>query len=180
MFSTRVGYAGGTTADPTYYSIGDHSESVQVRYEPSIISYQDLLDVFWNYHNPTQPAYSKQYQSIIFYHNEQQKRLAEASKAAREKELGAEVFTEIVPAGEFYSAETYHQKYQLQSNLELMRLLAPLFPTNDDFIDSTLTARLNGYMGGQISLQELEDDLRAMDLSPELVNQILEVLHPTS
>ena len=80
MIRTHVGYTGGTTENPTYHNLDGHTEAVQIEYDPSRISYQELLDVFWGGHNPTQPAWSRQYASIVFYHDEEQKRLAEASK----------------------------------------------------------------------------------------------------
>lgn len=86
--------------------------------------------------------------------------------------------TEIVPASDFYLAETYHQKYRLQQNVGLMELLAPQFETNEAFIDSTLTARLNGYMGGEISLTQLEQEMVRLGVASESIAQILSILHP--
>ena len=76
MVRTRVGYAGGTKKNPTYHDLGDHSETVQMDYDPTVISYTKLLDVFWDSHDPSLPSDSKQYMSIIFYHNDKQKELA--------------------------------------------------------------------------------------------------------
>lgn len=70
MIRTRVGYAGGSKENPTYYSLGDHSETIQIDYDPTQISYGQLLEVFWNSHNPTYEPWSRQYMSIIFYHSE--------------------------------------------------------------------------------------------------------------
>ena len=87
MVRTRVGYAGGTTDNPTYYKIGDHSETIQIDYDPSVISYRQLLDVFWNGHNCTLRSPTRQYMSIVFYHNEQQRQLAEDTAGLRQGEL---------------------------------------------------------------------------------------------
>lgn len=114
MVRTRVGYAGGTTQGPTYRSLGDHSETIQIDYDPTEISYAELLDVFWDSHNPAYPDHSRQYMSIVFYHDEVQKRLAMETKARQEVRAGSQVFTEIVPYTEFYLAEDYHQKYRLR------------------------------------------------------------------
>ena len=75
--STRVGYAGGAKEDPTYRSLGDHSETIQIIYDPEIISYNELLDIFWQSHNPSLGSFTRQYASIIFYHDDNQKKQAE-------------------------------------------------------------------------------------------------------
>ena len=98
---TRVGYAGGTSEDPSYRRIGDHSESIQIDYDPSVITYQELLTYFWDGHTSTSPPFSQQYASIIFYHDDEQKTLALNSKERQEEQCGCEIFTEIVPANEF-------------------------------------------------------------------------------
>jgi peptide methionine sulfoxide reductase MsrA len=85
---TRVGYAGGTKANPTYYRLGDHSETIQIDYDPAVISYEQLLDLFWSWHRPDRPAHSTQYASRVFYHSETQRALAEASKAGHDERLG--------------------------------------------------------------------------------------------
>ena len=111
MVRTRVGYAGGAKANPTYYALGDHAETIQIDYDPTRISYEELLNVFWESHNPTSPSWSRQYMSAIFYHNEEQQRLAQDTKARQEAKLGTKIYTEIVPYTQFYLAEDYHQKY---------------------------------------------------------------------
>jgi len=67
---TRVGYTGGSTKNPTYHSLGDHTETVQIDYDPTQISFEELLDVFWDSHRPTQRAWSRQYMAAVFFHNE--------------------------------------------------------------------------------------------------------------
>ena len=79
MIRTRVGYTGGRKLNPTYYSLGDHTESFQVDYDPTQISYQQLLDIFWDSHNPTRGAWSRQYRAAIFVHNEAQTQLADSN-----------------------------------------------------------------------------------------------------
>ena len=80
MVRTRVGYAGGTKENPTYTSLGDHSEAIRIDYDPTRISYAELLEIFWQSHNCTSRAYSRQYMSIILYHDEEQRKLAEESR----------------------------------------------------------------------------------------------------
>ena len=123
VVSTRVGYTGGRTRDPTYEDVctdtTGHAEAVEVEFDPAIVSYGQLLDVFWGIHDPTTlnrqgPDRGTQYRSAIFYMSEQQRAEAEASRDRLQASgrLGrAKVVTEIVPAGAFYQAEDYHQRY---------------------------------------------------------------------
>jgi len=120
--STKVGYIGGQLPNPTYDEVctdkTGHAEAVEVEYDPNEISYEELLDVFWKNHNPTTlnrqgPDIGIQYRSVIFYHNDEQKEIAEKSKQTLEKSRQFEnpIVTEIVPTPTFYDAEEYHQKY---------------------------------------------------------------------
>ena len=117
-----VGYLGGTLANPTYKDVctgrTGHAEVVQVRYDPSEVTYDKLLDVFWQNHDPTTlnrqgPDVGPQYRSAIFYHSPEQKDVAEKSKARLEAsgKLRRPVVTEITAASTFYPAEDYHQRY---------------------------------------------------------------------
>ncbi len=74
---TRVGYAGGEAPDPTYRRIQDHTEAIQIEYDPSITSYEELLEIFWESHDPTSRPYSRQYMSIVLYHNQEQRQIIE-------------------------------------------------------------------------------------------------------
>jgi len=122
VISTTSGYTGGRKKNPTYEEVSGgttgHAEAVQVTYDPTKVSYQKLLEVFWKNIDPFTPNaqfcdHGSQYRSAIFYHNEEQKRAAEASKQKLEKSgrFTRPIVTEIVPAGEFYPAEDYHQDY---------------------------------------------------------------------
>jgi len=162
---TRVGYAGGTTDNPTYHRIGDHSETIQIDYDPAVISYADLLDVFWNAHNPGSPSFSRQYRSAIIYHDERQRRLAEETKKRQQKDR--RVYTDIEPLSEFYLAEDYHQKYYLRGVDALIQELRALYPQEREFVDSTTAARLNGYVGGFGTLEQLEGELETFGLSEQ-------------
>lgn len=169
---TRVGYAGGTKANPTYYALGDHAETIQIDYDPTQISYEELLKVFWESHNPTYQSWSRQYMSAIFYHNEEQQRLAQDTKASQEAKLGAKIYTEIVPYTQFYLAEDYHQKYVLQNQSEFMREFKVMYPELIDFINSTAAARVNGYLAGGGSVERLEEEIEQLGLSPELQQKL--------
>lgn len=120
--STKVGYTGGQLPNPTYEEVctdkTGHAEAVEVEYDPNEISFEELLDVFWNNHNPTTlnrqgPDVGIQYRSAIFYHDEEQKEIAEKSKNDLDKsgKFSNPIVTQIIPAPVFYKAEEYHQKY---------------------------------------------------------------------
>jgi peptide-methionine (S)-S-oxide reductase len=123
--STSVGYTGGHTASPTYRQVCSgttgHAEACQLRYDPSGTAYEDLLRLFWSIHDPTQlnrqgPDKGTQYRSAIFYHSEEQRAAAEESKRTEQAKRQMPVVTEIVPAGEFWRAEDYHQQYIASGN----------------------------------------------------------------
>lgn len=122
VVSTTSGYTGGRTVDPTYEEVSaggtGHAEAVQVLYDPRKIGYAELLTVYWRNIDPTTPNRQfcdkgSQYRSAIFYHDEEQKRLAEASRdeIERTKPFAEPIVTEIAPARAFYPAESYHQDF---------------------------------------------------------------------
>lgn len=128
VISTTVGYTGGHVPHPTYEEVctGEtgHVEAVQIVFDPTKTSYQELLNVFWRNIDPTNPLgqfsdYGSQYRTAIFYHNEEQKRLAEQSKRALEAsgKFDKPIVTQILPAGEFYPAEEYHQEFYRKNPL---------------------------------------------------------------
>lgn len=120
--ATAVGYTGGSLANPTYQDVctgrTGHAEAVQVQFDPALVSYEDLLNVFWENHNPTTPNrqgpdVGTQYRSAIFYHTPAQEAAARASleRLQASGRYKGRIVTEIKPAGEFYRAEEYHQQY---------------------------------------------------------------------
>lgn len=122
VVTTRVGYTGGRTEHPTYGDVCSHTtghaEAIEITFDPGLISYEHLLKLFWECHDPTQlnrqgPDIGDQYRSAIFYHSEEQRQAAEASLEAldRSGRLRRRIVTEIVPAATFWEAEAYHQKY---------------------------------------------------------------------
>jgi peptide-methionine (S)-S-oxide reductase len=128
VVDTTVGFTGGTTENPSYREVctdrTGHAEAVEVLFDPSVISYEELLDIFWRSHNPTTPNrqgpdVGSQYRSAIFYHSDAQRAAAEASRDALQ-ESGSyprPIVTQIVPAGPFYPAEEYHQEYLFKRGL---------------------------------------------------------------
>jgi methionine-S-sulfoxide reductase len=162
-----VGYAGGSKSNPTYRSLGHHSETIQIDYDPDVISYGELLEIFWSSHNPVSRSISSQYGSVVFYHDGDQKSLAEKVKGRQEDEMGRQLPTEIVPYTEFWLAENYHQKYRLRGAEDLMEEFRAMYPDPRDFVDSTAAARVNGYVGGNGTLEQFEEEVDELGLSPE-------------
>ena len=133
VISTAVGYEGGTFSNPTYRDVCSHktghAEVVEVEYDPSRISYEELLKVFWDNHDPTTmnrqgPDIGSQYRSVIFYHTPEQQAAAEASrqKLADRGRYRRPIVTQIVPASTFYRAEDYHQQYLEKRGLSTCNL----------------------------------------------------------
>lgn len=118
--STQVGYTGGPLENPTYKQVCSdrtgHAEAVEVTFDPQVVSYHDLLDVFWNNHNPTTlnrqgPDFGSQYRSSIFYHSAEQDAEAQRSRDEAQARFARPIVTEIKPAQTFWRAEEYHQQY---------------------------------------------------------------------
>ena len=174
MILTRVGYAGGNKENPTYHALGDHAESIEIDYDPSVISYRDLLEVFWKSHDPGVRPWSRQYMSAIFYHNEEQKKLAVESMERQQAKTHGKIYTEIVSAARFYPAEDYHQKYYLRQRTDLVSEFRAIYP-HETFVDSTAAARINGFLAGYGSYAALKSDLGEL-LSPEEDARLLKVL----
>ncbi len=123
VISTTAGYTGGKMKNPTYEEVctdeTGHAEAVQIEYDPKIVPYEKLLEVFWTIHDPTQknrqgPDEGTQYRSAIFYHTEEQKKLAEKSLKEEQKKHKEKIATKITKATVFYPAEEYHQKYLMK------------------------------------------------------------------
>ena len=161
---------------PTYHNIGDHTETVQVDYDPNLTSYGQLLDVFWNSHEPTRRSRPGQYMKAVFYQNEQQRELALASKVAVEKKIGSTVKTEIVPLQTFTMAEDYHQKFTLKGHKGLKKEMMRIYPRHQDLVDSTAAARLNGYLGGYGSKEQLAREIESLGLSTEAEKALAEMV----
>jgi peptide-methionine (S)-S-oxide reductase len=166
VIRTRVGYAGGSTDSPTYRSMGDHTETVQLDFDPKIITYGQLLDIFWSSHYYTHQTSMPQYKNAIFYHNDAQRREAMASKEALEQKAGKTVQSDIVPLKSFTLAEDYHQKYLLKHSA-LKHLLDKFYTRPADLVDSTAAARLNGYAGQNGSKAQLSGDLNRLGVGEE-------------
>ena len=128
--STQVGYSGGGLDNPTYEDVCSgrtgHAEAIELEYDPSVTSYEELLMIFWNNHNPTTinqqgPDIGEQYRSAVFFHNQEQEdtanKVKEKLQDAATKKFGKKIVTEIIPTKKFFRAEEYHQQYLEKNNL---------------------------------------------------------------
>jgi len=170
---TRVGYAGGTLIDPTYHHMGDHTEALQVDYDPSRIGYGELLDMFWLSHDPTHPAWSTQYRAAVWVADDAQREVALTGGRRAARERGADLATAIEPLGRFYRAEDYHQKYSLRRERAIADELLGRYASDRRFVDSTAAARINGYLGGYGGRAHLELLLPKLGLSSMAQSRLL-------
>lgn len=154
--------------------MGDHTEAVRVEFDPRRIGYEDLLDLFWSAHDPTRKAWGRQYMSAIFVYTPDQEAEAQAGAKREFKRRQRPVATRIVSATEFFPAEFYHQKYFLQKDRRLMDAMAAVYPKRADLIDSTVAARLNGYLGGYGSRAQLQQEIGGFGLSEPARRHLLE------
>jgi peptide-methionine (S)-S-oxide reductase len=176
VIRTRVGYQGGTKLNPTYYDLGDHSETVQLDYDPTVISYEELVRVFFASHDPNLSGTRCQYRSAIFVYDAEQQRVAEQVKAAEEARLGHALQTSIEPAKTFYLAEDYHQKYGLQLDSVVFAEFQAIYPDVKDLVNSTAATRVNAYLYGMGTRAQLERELPSLGLSEESQRRLLDRL----
>jgi methionine-S-sulfoxide reductase len=169
-----VGYAGGDKENPTYHNLGDHTETLQIDFDPSQISYERLLELFWEEHDPTSRAWSRQYKAVVFYHDEEQKRMAIASRDRLAATKGKTIHTEVLPYRRFYAAEEYHQKYYLRGRRQILKQFQHYYPRAVDLMNSTAAARVNGYLGGYGTPAALAADLDRLGLSEPAREELLE------
>ena len=177
MIRTRVGYAGGTKKNPSYYSLGDHTETIQIDYDPDRISYAQLLDIFWQSHQPDRKSWSRQYLAAVFYHTDEQKQRALQTRDREAERLQAKINTQILSATAFYPAEAYHQKYYLRQVPELVKEYAARYPEMNAFVSSTAVSRVNGYVGGYGSEQDMMKEVTGLGLSPAGSKRLAELVH---
>lgn len=160
-----MGYAGGALPEPTYEILGDHSEAIQIAYDPSRISYERLLTEFWSAHTPGESSWSRQYRSAIFVRDDAERELAERSKRVHEKRVGHPVHTAVEDAGTFWQAEAYHQKHSLRYHKPLMRELLAMYPDPDELVRSTAVTRINAWVAGHGDDADVEAALDQLGLS---------------
>ncbi len=161
--------------NPTYHSLGDHSESVEIDYDPAVITYRDLLKRFWEAHDPGMGSWSTQYKVAIFYRSDAQKQLALETRDEIEATQKIKVKTEIVPFSRFYVAEAYHQKYGLRGHSEFMKEFRSIYPSDEALMNSTAAARLNGYLSGYGTAEALQEEIGILGLSTEGQRRLVEL-----
>ncbi len=164
MLRTRVGYAGGSTPDPTYHDLADHTEVFQIDFDPSQLTYAQLLDEIWANRRGGR-FYSRQYMEAIFPANAEQERVARERVGER---------TPIITGARFYLAEDYHQKYHLRHDAILMRELADYSPR--ELTESTVAARLNGFVAARGSRARILDELPQYGLSRVAVEHLAQLV----
>ena len=140
-----------------------------------MISYRDLLRRFWEGHDPTARSWSTQYKAAIFYHNDEQKKLAEETRNKIEATQKIKVQTEILPFSLFYVAEAYHQKYGLRSDGDFMREFRSICPSDEALMNSTAAARVNGYLSGYGTAAALQEEINSLGLSPAGQRRLLDL-----
>jgi len=166
-----VGYAGGTIAHPTYRAMGDHTESFQVDFDPAVVSYEELLELFWQSHDPTRAAHKVQYASLVLTNNDEQLRIARESAERTARLYGRSLATRIEPLGEFWMAEDYHQKYYLRNDRALMREFHQTYPNDADFVASTAAALVNAHVYGS-PCARVERDLPGLGLTEKAAEHL--------
>ena len=154
--------------------MGDHTEAIEITYDPERISYADLLAVFWADHSPTYEPWSRQYRSAIWPMDDEQRAIAEASLAAEQDRQGVKLWTAIEAPTTFTPAEDYHQKYRLRQSDRLEAEVRARYDSEESFYRSTAAARLNGYLDGHGSLSQLQADLADLGLSPRSERLLVE------
>jgi len=180
VIRTRVGYAGGTTQTPTYRQMGDHTETVEIDFDPSILAFEDVLRHFWRNHYPNRDQYKgRQYISLLRFRNAQQAAVIASVKKEMEVELGESIETEIAAFTDFTIAEERHQKYYLKRYPRALEQLISLFPDPALLVDSTFAARLNGFVKGFITRDALRDDIAEWDIEAAyrklLIDQLMQM-----
>ncbi len=175
VIRTRVGYAGGTTESPTYKTIADHTETVQIDFDPTTISFEEILLHFWRNHYPNRDQYKgQQYVSSLRYHNEQQLQIIDQVKMKMEQELGEPIETEITLLEQFTLAEQRHQKYYLKRYPKALEQLEPFYSSEESLVDSTFAARLNGFVKGFGTRDQIVTEIQSWQVDESARQQLIQ------
>jgi len=164
-----VGYAGGSKLNPTYHNLGDHTETVDIDYDPEQTDYATMLKIFWKNHDPTSKC-TRQYMSAVFYHDLEQKQLAELTMEEEQSKTIVPLATSIIPLKKFYEAEDYHQKYLLQRHSFLMNALD--VSPGEELNNCHVAARINGYVGGYGSTAWFDKEWEKWGINDKMADYI--------
>ncbi len=155
-----MGYAGGTTPTPTYKQMADHTECLQIDFDPTQISFDEIVRHFWSSHNSSRINYKgRQYLSIFLYHDEFQKEVLEKIKQEIQVTISHSIGTEMGPLAHFTLAEERHQKYYLKRYSNATQKLRDYFLTEEAFNNATIVARLNSFVKGYGTLSALKKEI---------------------
>ncbi|MBC3542188.1 peptide-methionine (S)-S-oxide reductase MsrA [Rufibacter sediminis] len=173
VIRTRVGFAGGSTENPTYRTIADHLETVQLDFDPDQVTYAQLLEQFFAHHTPTKEPRKRQYTSAIFYHSPEQEQLARKAIKTAEERLQQKIMTEVLAYEQFYLAEERHQKWKLRRVPAVLNELQKIYPQEEAFNNSTAVARVNGYVGGHGEKERFMEEMGSLGLSYPIQQTLL-------
>ena len=175
VIRTRVGYAGGTTESPTYKTMADHTETVEIDFDPTTISFEEILLHFWRNHYPNRDQYKgQQYVSSLRYHNEQQLQIIDQVKMKMEQELGEPIETEITLLEHFTLAEQRHQKYYLKRYPKALGQLELFYSSEESLVDSTFAARLNGFVKGFGTRDQIVTEIQGWQVDENARQQLIQ------
>ncbi|SFE89052.1 peptide-methionine (S)-S-oxide reductase [Paenibacillus catalpae] len=177
VIRTRVGFAGGTSEAPTYRRMGDHTETVELQFDPALVTYEELLELFWNNHNPynINGYKDRQYQSLLLYRDGSQEEAFRRIKSRIEADKGS-LDTELSPYQNFYPAESNHQKYYLKRFPDAVLKLSTLYPTGEELENATLAARLNGVAKGFLNMERLQHELEQWPISASERTELISLI----
>lgn len=168
VLKTRVGYAGGTIENPTYRKMGDHTETVQIDFNPAVLSYEEVLRHFWRNHYPNRDEYKgRQYISLLRFHDAGQEAAIKRVKVEMEAELGETIETDIASFTDFTPAEARHQKYYLKRYPKVLDQLKSLYSDEQLLEGSTFAARLNGFVKGYGNRETLKREIESWKIDKE-------------
>lgn len=174
---TRVGFSGGNSPYPTPRNKKDHTETVQLDFNPEVISYHTLLNHFFLNHNPNRKKYrDREYISIILYHSEEQRQIAEKIKKEQESFKKTDIQTEITLFENFTMAENRQQKWHIKRVAKAMEELKKIYQTEEEFIHATLPARLNSHAKGYGNLEETKKEIQTWKIEETKMKSLLTVL----
>lgn len=175
---TRVGFAGGTTDNPTSRQPGDHTETVEMDFDSGIVSLETILKVFWSRHNPVNinDYKGRQYRSLVLFRDPiQYNVIREVMNNIKEQGNGIPD-TEVAPYTGFYPAEDRNQKYYLKRYQDALDKLRTLFPTDEELTNATLAARLNGLAKGYTNIEKIINEIRTWQISNEEQEEIIHLI----